>query len=318
MEYCQALLQSKQNIEFSNQEQFNKKIQTFYETYKSNKESIAIVFDFDLTITTKYNYETGSEYQSSYYFYDEDVLNGETNYYKRVEELRKIYADYEFNASIDEKVRQEKTKEWYIKALELYQSPKFTLNSLNKMIQARKRIFQFRKFFKDYFDLIINMEIPIIIESGGVGQFIEGALKLIIPDLDEYIKQKKIVLVSNELIFDGKDGGCIGFKKDIIYAFNKAESFSKIVEQKFPNLKKIFIFGDHTGDADCISKLKLSKDDVTSFGFLNIRPDYIKDESKKDYIVEKIIEYKNSFDVVLVGDADFQPLINLLNKIKNK
>ncbi len=41
----------------------------------------------------------------------------------------------------------------------------------------------------------------------------------------------------------------------------------------------------------------------------------LKDENQKEFIENKIKEYNNVFDVALVGNCDYEPIIEILKKI---
>ena len=58
-------------IHYANKDLFEKKLKEFALAYSNNKNSVAVVTDFDYTITTPIDYKTGEEYKSSYYLYDE-------------------------------------------------------------------------------------------------------------------------------------------------------------------------------------------------------------------------------------------------------
>ena len=65
-----------QSIVYTNKALFDQKISNFIESYRQNKKSVAIVTDFDYTLTSRIDYKTGKLYSSSYYLYDEDIIGG--------------------------------------------------------------------------------------------------------------------------------------------------------------------------------------------------------------------------------------------------
>ena len=42
----------------------------------------------------------------------------------------------------------------------------------------------------------------------------------------------------------------------------------------------------------------------------------MNDESKKEYMQKKINESKNVYDVTLVGDCDYEPILEILKNIR--
>ena len=306
------------NIQYANKDLFGKKIKEFALSYKNNKNSVAVVTDFDYTITTPIDYKTGKGYKSSYYLYDEDLIGGDQNKFnEKRQALHDIYSKYEFSTQYDLETRRQKMEEWYKKNISLYFNEKFTLDSIDEMVQKCKNNLLFRKNAKEYIELLISMEIPIIIESGGITQFIIGILKTIFPNINQLIKEKKIMVVSNSFTFDEKTKGCNGLEHEVINCFNKEDFLGNVVNKEFPELKSVLVLGDNLGDADSIKKINVKKENIIGFGFINLPADVIDNENKKEYVENKINEYKNVYDVALVGDCDYEPIIDILNKIKN-
>ena len=306
-----------QNILYTNKTLFKKKIEEFISSYNINKKSVAIVTDFDYTITSRIDYKTGKEYKSSYYLYDEDLIGGnQKKFSEKRKELADNYSKYEFNTSFNVETRKQKMKEWYSKSLELYFNEKFTKDSIDKMVEITKNNILFRRHTKEYIELLVSLGITVIIESGGLGQFIASVLKTIIPNFEKYIKEKKIIIVSNMFTFDEKNKGCIGLEHEVINCFNKADFLGSVVNKELPDLKHVIVLGDHLGDADSIKKINVPKENVIGFGFLNLPIEVLTEESKKEYLKKKIEENKKVFDVTLVGDCDYEPIIEFLKNIK--
>ena len=307
-----------QNIHYANKDLFEKKIKDFAMAYSKNKKSVAVVTDFDYTITTPIDYKTGKEYKSSYYLYDEDLIGGDQKKFcERRQALADIYSKYEFSTEYDLETRIEKMREWYTKNIQLYFNEKFTLDSIDEMVKKCKNNLLFRKNAKEYMELLIEMGIPIIIESGGITVFIVAILKTIFPNIYQLIKEKKIMVVSNSFTFDEKTKGCNGLEHEVIYCFNKDEFLGNVVNKEYPELKNVLVLGDNLGDADSVKKINVEKENVIGFGFVNLPINVLNDENKKDHIEKKIKEYTNVFDVALIGDCDYEPIIEILKKIQN-
>ena len=52
------------NICYTNNALFQKKFDNFIKAYRQNKKSVAVVTDFDYTVTSRYNYEPGESFKS--------------------------------------------------------------------------------------------------------------------------------------------------------------------------------------------------------------------------------------------------------------
>ena len=304
------------NIIYTNKSSFEQKLSNFIDSYYQNKKSVAIVSDFDYTLTSRIDYKTGKLYHSSYYLYDEDIIGGDQKSFdERRQSLADKYAFYEFSTSYDIETRKIKMKEWYTKSLELYFNEKFTQNSIDEMVHKTKNNLLLRKKAIEYLELLMILGITVVIESGGIGDFIESYLKIYLPNFEFYLREKKIIIVSNMFKFDNKDG-CIGLEHEVINCFNKADFLGNVVNEELPELKHVMVLGDNLGDADSIKKINVPKENVIGFGFLNLPNDIINDETKKDYLQKKINENKKAFDMTLVGDCDYEPIIEILKNIR--
>ena len=305
-----------QNIVYTDKLSFDQKLSNFIESYYQNKKSVAIVTDFDYTLTSRIDYKTGKLYSSSYYLYDEDIIGGDQRSFdERRQALVDKYSHYEFSTSYDIDTRKIKMKEWYSQSLSLYFGEKFTKDSIDEMVRRTKSNLLLRRKAIEYLELLMKLDITVVIESGGIGQFIEGYLKVYLPNYERYKNEKKIIIVSNMFKFDDNNG-CVGLEHEVINCFNKADFLGNVVNQELPDLKYVMVLGDNLGDADSIKKINVPEENVIGFGFLNLPKDVINDENKRDYLKKKINESKNVFDVTFVGDCDYEPIIEILKNIR--
>ena len=305
-----------QNIVYTDKLSFDQKLSNFIESYYQNKKSVAIVTDFDYTLTSRIDYKTGKLYSSSYYLYDEDIIGGDQRSFdERRQALVDKYSHYEFSTSYDIDTRKIKMKEWYSQSLSLYFGEKFTKDSIDEMVRRTKSNLLLRRKAIEYLELLMKLDITVVIESGGIGQFIEGYLKVYLPNYERYKNEKKIIIVSNMFKFDDNNG-CVGLEHEVINCFNKADFLGNVVNQELPDLKYVMVLGDNLGDADSIKKINVPEENVIGFGFLNFPKDVINDENKRDYLKKKINESKNVFDVTFVGDCDYEPIIEILKNIR--
>ena len=306
-----------QSIDVTNINKLSSKIQNFIKTYKNNHKKLALVTDFDFTISKKYNYQKNLSLGSSYRFYDESLIGGNQQKVLEIQnDLCNKYMKYETDASIDIKIREKKVEEFYVKSLDVYINPKFTRDSIGKMLEKLKEKFELRKYTKDLFELLIKLEIPIIIVSGGVKEVIIDLLKKSIKNFETFLTQKKIEIIANELYFEeGK--GCIGHSKDVIYAFNKSNFVKENIKKNFPDVKNVIVMGDHLNDYDSVHDLEISKNNIIGIGYVNIKPELINDEKNKEIIKKNVEEYNDIYDVNLIGDSDFSFLIKLLGLLEH-
>ena len=304
------------NISIKDIPNFSSKLNNLIISYKSNRGNIIFITDFDYTITKRYNYQKNSTLFSSYRFYDESLIGGDQQKILDIQnQLCNEYMKYETDNTYDKKIREQKVHEFYSKSLDVYINPKFTRNSIGKMLEKFKEKYELRKYTKELFELLIKLDIPIVIVSGGVKEVIIDLLKTSINNFEKYLSEKKIIIIANELYFEeGK--GCIGHSTNVIYAFNKSNFVKETIKNNFPQVKNVIVMGDHLNDFDSVQDLEIDKNDIIGIGFVNIKPEILNDETKKEIIKKNVEEYNNVYDVNLIGDSDFDFIIKLLKKFQ--
>ena len=312
---------------FSDKQILENKITIFKKSFNKHgdndgkKDKILVVTDFDYTLFNKYNYSTGERFESSFGMYNKDVFGGDQKeFLMKRKQLRDIYIKYEEDFSIDEKTKEEKLIEWCIKEMEQMLHPNFTRDSIRKMVQIKfsnNKVY-LKKKLHEFYEKLIELNIPIIIVSGGIKEIIIEFLKLLnIKGLEDYIKNKRILFVANEFIFDEKDK-CVDFSKNIIHGYNKSEYVKKLVNENFPNIENVFVIGDLDTDYKSIEKLNLNKDkNIIGFGFIYFSLDDLK---SKDFSYEnnrQVNEYKKIYDVNLLLEEGYDYPLELLNIFDN-
>ena len=290
----------------------------YHDDNDGTKDKIIFISDFDYTLFNKYNYETGDKYTSSYGMYNQDVFGG--NQETVIEARKKLHAYYlkfEEDISIDENIRKEKLLEWNVKALELMAHPKFTKESVKKMVELKynDKFVNIKKNVSKFYEKLIELNIPIIIVSGGIKEIIIEFMQLLnIKGFNDYIKKGRLTFIANEILFDENTKKCIGYNKNVIYGFNKSEYVAKLVHEKYPNVENVMVFGDLDTDYKSIEKLNLDKNkNVIGVGFLYYYPNEVKDEKFKIDDNDSLEFFKKFFDVNLLMDEGYDYPIELLN-----
>ena len=314
-------------IIISNESILENKKEIFKKSFKKHednngaKDKILVVTDFDYTLFNKYNYNTGKKYDSSYGMYNKDVFGGnQKDFEDKRKMLHSLYLKYEEDQTIDENIRKEKILEWNTRALGYMLHPNFNRDSVRKMVEIKNgnNGIDFKKNVVKFYEKLIELNIPIIIVSGGIKEIIIEVLKLLnIKGLDEYIENKRILFVANEFIFD-ESNKCVDFNKNIIYGFNKSEYVKKLVEENFPNIENVFVLGDLDTDYKSIEKLNLNKDrNVIGIGYVYFNPEVLKNKDFDYQNNTQINEYKKIFDINLLMDEGYDYPLELLNIFQN-
>lgn len=228
--------------------------------------SVYIVADFDRTITngnskTSWAILADSKYVPKSY----------------VEERQKLYNHYrpiEISEDIEYSHKTEQVKEWYMKHIELFVKYKIS-KEIFEDAASNLRIMKFRPYAKEFLEFLHEKQIPLIIISAGIGNFIESFL------IHNNCYFDNIYVSSNKIIF--KDGIAVGVKENIIHSLNKNEVSLPInIIEKIENKKNVILLGDQISDLNMVNKKNHNQ--VISIGFIT------KDVPKN--IMEK------SFDIV--------------------
>ena len=185
--------------------------------------------------------------------------------------------------------------EWWKKHFELVIKSKLNKSDLANVINSEN--IALRKRAKDFFNLLNELEIPIIIiSSSALGETISMFIE------KENLLFDNIKIISNEFIWDD-EGYAIEIKEPIIHIFNKDET----IINKFPffdqikDKKNVILLGDSLGDLGMIEGFDY--DNIIKIRFLN------------ENIEQSLEIYKKSFDVVILNDGDFSYINQLMEQI---
>ena len=308
-------------VEISKEEILNEKIHRINIIFnsKKNRNRIIYITDFDYTITSKYNYSTGKRCLNTYSIYNQKAFNGNQKLYlSQDKKLAELYAKYEEDTSYDYETRKKKSFEWYELSLLNMSNEKITPESFKKMVELSIEHIKFRNDFKVLLEILIKKDIPIVIISGGIKEIIIEILKTLkVPGFEDYLKQKRVIIIANSLL--DEEGNLINWKEkekkeDIIYPFNKNIIIKKNLEKYFDKFESIIIVGDLISDYKSIEEIKINKENIIGFGFLDYNPSKINldFDYKKDSLFK---EYSDIFDVVLINDQGYMHIINTIKKI---
>ena len=242
--------------------------------------NVYVVADFDRTITT------GNSQTSWAILADSNAVP--ESYALERKALYEYYRPLEISEEIDYSYKMEMMYEWFSKHIELfikYKMPQAVFEDASKDI----KIMQLRPHLKDFFKFLNEKNIPLIIISAGIGNFIESFLKY----NDCYYDN--IYISSNKIIFE--NGIAIGVDSNIIHSFNKNEvSLPTSITQKLKNRDNVVLLGDQISDLKMVNKNNHKL--VISIGL-----------TSNDYPLDLLV---NNFDIVCEKDDGYDKLQNIL------
>lgn len=247
-----------------------------------NWNSYYVVADFDKTITngnskTSWSILAGSDLVPKEYIEDRDA------YYK-------IYRPIELDESMDPDERREKVKEWFRLHIELFVKYKIS-EEVFEIASRDLRIMEFRPGAKEFIEFLHKMNIPLVIISAGLGNFIECFLR------NNGVYYDNIYVASNKIIFE--NGEATGVGDNIIHSLNKNEvSIPDDIKRKLEGRDRVLLLGDQKSDLLMVDEASHEK--VIKIGLLTKETVDLKDS------------YVEDFDIVLNPEESYEDLINMI------
>ena len=148
---------------------------------------------------------------------------------------------------------------------------------------------------------------PLVVCSAGLGNVVSALLRHLLPPR-ESAWAAQLPIVSNWLRFDAADVVC-GFSQPLLHMFNKDGAWIRTHVDGFESLAAgrdtVLLLGDGLGDASMADGLGVPH--VLKVGFLN--------ESDPERVRARLPQYRDAFDVVLLGDQSFEWLNALLRAL---
>ncbi|MCI8330992.1 MAG: HAD-IB family phosphatase [Bacilli bacterium] len=249
-------------------------------------EEIYILADFDKTITL------GSSSTSWSILSKSDMVP------KNYVEERNVYYDHyrpiEIDETLDYDTKNRLMKEWWEKHINLFVKYKISEEIINKAAKDL-RVMSFREGAKEFLTNMKQREIPVIIISAGIGNFIKQFL------IDNEVNYDNIYIVSNFIKFE--NGYAIGVEDNITHSLNKNEvSMPEQVKIALKERKHIILLGDGISDIRMASEEK--REEALKIGFL---------EEKQE---ENLAAYRNAFDLVGTDNTGFSEIKEQLKVLK--
>ncbi|NVP17199.1 hypothetical protein HUU51_00605 [Candidatus Gracilibacteria bacterium] len=254
-------------------------------------KNLHILSDFDKTLTKEFI--DGEKRPSLISILRRQNILGE-EYSKKAYELFDYYNPIEISPIIDMVEKKKQMTIWWEKHLDLLAQSGLKRQDIDKAINSG--IIRFREGVISFLDLMNKKKVPVvIISANGLGAdsnylFLE----------QNGVNFDNIKIISNSFIWDD-NGIAIGYNKPVIHVFNKDETVLKDFPQIYDEIKSrknVILLGDSLGDPGMIAGFDY--DNLLKIGFLN------------DNIDELLEEYKKNYDVVIVGDGDFEFINEIL------
>lgn len=246
----------------------------------ANLNNVYVVADFDRTITN------GNSKTSWSILANSNLVP--KSYISERQELYDYYRPIEIDEDIEYSYKLQKIKEWFQKHIELFVKYKIS-KDIFEDAATNLRVMEFRPYAKEFIEFLHENNIPLIIISAGIGNFIESFLE------HNNCYFDNIYVSSNKIIF--KDGIAVGVDDNIIHSFNKNEvSLPDNISDKIKTRENVILLGDQVSDLNMVDKN--NHKEVITIGLLT-------DDSSKEVMV-------SNFDIVCEEKDNYNNLKNLL------
>ncbi|MBO5375877.1 MAG: HAD-IB family phosphatase [Bacilli bacterium] len=249
-------------------------------------DSIYVLTDFDRTITVGNSESSWSILSKS------NVVPKE--YIEERQELFDYYRPIEIDETLDYDTKSKLMTEWWNKHIGLFVKYRLSEEVINNAAQ-NLRVMSFRDGAREFLKNMKDRNIPVIIISAGIGNFIEQFL------IKNNCNFDNIYIVSNFLKFE--NGIATGVSDNVIHSLNKNEvSLPNNIKELIENRKNIILLGDSTSDIRMAREE--ARNQALKIGFLEE-----KVEENKTY-------YQEQFDVVCTGNTTYNELFQKLPILK--
>jgi len=155
---------------------------------------------------------------------------------------------------------------------------------------------QLREGIPEFISTLNKNEMPLIILSAsGLGK---DAIKIFLEE--ENVLLNNVNIISNSYEWDSK-GNAITAKEPIIHSMNKDLEVIRdlSVFEKIKNRGNVLLLGDNLSDSKVVDNIEF--DNLIKIGFLN------------DNVGSNLEEYKENYDVILLGDPSMDYVNQLVN-----
>jgi len=247
-------------------------------------ERLYVVADFDKTITH-------NDSDSSWGILERSNLINE-EYTKKSLEMYEYYHPIEFDFDMDTELKDKLMYKWWTLNIELFVKYELKEEVVKNATQNMNEM-KFREGGKEFLKKMHEKNIPVIIISAGIGNFIEQFLK----QQDSFFPN--IHILSNFISFE--NGIATGVCETIIHSQNKnIVALTEEIKAKLDNRDKVLLLGDNLADIKMVPEEQ--RENTIRIGFLNFNE------------TENLEKFKTHFDIVCTEETNFHDLEKILKR----
>eukprot|EP00940_MAST-03C_sp_MAST-3C-sp2_P000189 g189.t1 len=248
---------------------------------------LVVIADFDRTLS-RFRTRKGGQSTSTHGVIENFHKLG-SDYVREANALKDHYLPLENKVSLSIEDRTKVCEEWWTKAHELLIRYRLSRKDVQEAVASNRNL-ELRDGALDFFSILKENDIPLLIFSAGLGDVIDNFLSM------KIFRGKipsNVTILSNKMVFSGAgpDARLVGFDSDIIHSCNKGAVALK-TNPSAPDLcgrDTVVLLGDSLGDVHMADSLiecgKVST--VLKVGYLN--SNVPENRSRYNKIYDKVI-----------------------------
>ena len=284
-------------VAFAHKDDFLKKLSKFK---SQGLAGLRVVSDFDFTMSKFYlNGKRGASCHKI--IEDCDLLAADYHVQARALQAKYYPLEVDPELNMEDKVRY--MVEWVDKAhilLMEYGLAKQTIAGAVSEAITHNR-FCLRDKLSDFLQRLSDDKVPLLIFSAGIADVLEEALRAQVPG-----SWPNLHVISNRCIFDEQSGVITGFEQPLLHVFNKKSSaYLHTAFFATPGLEQrqcLLLLGDSLGDVSMSEGMGIPAENILRIGYLNDR-------------VERLPQYLECYDLVILGDPGFEIPVGIVEEI---
>lgn len=240
---------------------------------------LQVISDFDMTLT-RFSYN-GKRCPTCHNILDNSKLLSE-DCKAKLQNLLETYYPIEIDCTRPVEEKLPLMVEWWTKAHDLLVEQKIRKDDLTRAVRESEA--RLRDEFQQFFHLLHEMCVPLLIFSAGIGDVLEEVIR------QAGVFHPNVKVLSNYMDFD-ESGVLRAFKGELIHIYNKREGalLNSGHFQELHSRSNVLLLGDSLGDlnmADGVTDLQ----NMLKIGYLNDKAD------------ERRQSYLDAYDIVLEKD----------------
>ncbi|CAO3625502.1 unnamed protein product [Cunninghamella echinulata] len=264
---------------------------------QGGKSNLHFICDFDMTISKHWvrNKVTDAlERNASSHGVPARYDKLSPEFKKETARLYNTYYPIEIDKTMTFEEKIPSMIQWWMKAHEAMVKQNMTRQDIVNMVEQVN--IELRAEVDKVLQKCRDLEIPFLVFSAGIGNIIEQIL------LKRQLYYDNMHIVSNMMVFN-KDGVCTGFNDPLIHVFNKSEfqlestPYYSLIQHR----TNVILVGDSLGDLQMSQGIQ--HDLCLNIGFLNHDIEFLEPR------------YLQAFDIVIEGDANMIPILEILEHI---